>query len=132
MNQEIKAKWLEALRSGEYKQGMKKLKSGDNFCCLGVLCDIYRKETGKGEWKEIIEPGEIHATMNFFSEKEYNCGTLTEDVGKWAGFENNSINGVKNLKHPFITVDSERDGIAVFNDRGMSFKALADIIERQL
>lgn len=36
----VKAKWLEALRSGEYKQTQKTLYSEGAYCCLGVLCDI--------------------------------------------------------------------------------------------
>ena len=41
MNQEIKQKWLEALRSGKYKQGRLGLRNKQNeFCCLGVLCDV--------------------------------------------------------------------------------------------
>lgn len=35
-----KKRWLKALRSGEYKQGVGYLKNGDEFCCLGVLCDL--------------------------------------------------------------------------------------------
>lgn len=44
MNPEVKAKWLEALRSGEYKQGREYLRRGNYYCCLGVLCDIAVKE----------------------------------------------------------------------------------------
>jgi hypothetical protein len=41
MREDVKAKWLEALRSGEYKQGREALRTVDNaYCCLGVLCDI--------------------------------------------------------------------------------------------
>lgn len=40
MKPEWKKKWLAALRSGEYKQGKNKLRDGDRFCCIGVLCDI--------------------------------------------------------------------------------------------
>jgi hypothetical protein len=40
MNPDIKAKWIEALRSGEYKQGACYLRQRDEFCCLGVLADI--------------------------------------------------------------------------------------------
>jgi len=32
--------WLEALRSGRYKQGTQVLKHNDEFCCLGVLQDL--------------------------------------------------------------------------------------------
>ena len=42
MNAEIKARWIEALRSGKYQQGIGYLRSkNDRFCCLGVLCDTY-------------------------------------------------------------------------------------------
>lgn len=35
---EIKQKWLDALRSGEYKQGKGRLRDGNGaYCCLGVL-----------------------------------------------------------------------------------------------
>lgn len=45
MNQRVKKLWVDALRSGEYKQGFEALRSPDDeFCCLGVLCDLYSKE----------------------------------------------------------------------------------------
>jgi hypothetical protein len=38
---EVKAKWLEALRSGNYRQGRGLLRNLENdYCCLGVLCDV--------------------------------------------------------------------------------------------
>ena len=46
MDSELKKNWIEALRSGEYKQGTGRLRGyslNDNtevFCCLGVLCEI--------------------------------------------------------------------------------------------
>ena len=47
MKPEIAQRWVEALRSGEYKQGLSVLRrideSGngqDSYCCLGVLCEI--------------------------------------------------------------------------------------------
>lgn len=37
----VKAEWLAALRSGDFKQGKDYLRTGKNtFCCLGVLCHI--------------------------------------------------------------------------------------------
>jgi hypothetical protein len=37
----VKTKWVEALRSGEYKQGVAWLRDEDNrFCCMGVLADV--------------------------------------------------------------------------------------------
>lgn len=41
MNEEIKARWVEALRSGKYIQGRTVLRNSHNqYCCLGVLCNI--------------------------------------------------------------------------------------------
>lgn len=38
MSQEIKTKWVEALRSGDYMQGVGRLKDDKGaYCCLGVL-----------------------------------------------------------------------------------------------
>ncbi len=43
MKPEIRKQWADALVSGEYKQGQLVLHSGDRFCPLGVLCDLYLK-----------------------------------------------------------------------------------------
>lgn len=40
MDPELKAKWVEALRSGNYKQVRRQLALGGGFCCLGVLNEI--------------------------------------------------------------------------------------------
>lgn len=43
-------KWLEALKSGEYKQGKRflhritKSNNESSFCCLGVACDLFKEE----------------------------------------------------------------------------------------
>ena len=38
---ENQTKWVEALRSGKYKQGKGYLSRGGEYCCLGVACDIF-------------------------------------------------------------------------------------------
>lgn len=46
MDQQVKQRWLNALRGGDYKQGRYTLRrpgntvSEDTYCCLGVLCDV--------------------------------------------------------------------------------------------
>lgn len=66
MDATLKAKWVEALRSGEYKQAHATLKDDHGgYCCLGVLCEIAglkinAEGTGvlvKGEiWKNNYDP----------------------------------------------------------------------------
>ncbi len=51
MNAELKQKWIAALRSGEWKQGMchLRLPNSEAYCCLGVLCKV----SGEGlTWSE--------------------------------------------------------------------------------
>jgi len=43
LDKEIKKAWIEALRSGKYKQGRMCLKRDNEYCCLGVLCEINNK-----------------------------------------------------------------------------------------
>lgn len=38
-------RWANALRSGKYFQGRGRLRVGNTFCCLGVLCDINGEQT---------------------------------------------------------------------------------------
>lgn len=42
MEPKLKAKWVEALRSGNYTQGKFMLhnQAENTFCCLGVLCEV--------------------------------------------------------------------------------------------
>ena len=44
MKQKEKIKlWVDALKSGNYKQGISYLNKKNKFCCLGVLCDVVKK-----------------------------------------------------------------------------------------
>ena len=45
LNPVVKAAWLEALRSGDYKQGRERLHrinedGSSGYCCMGVLCEL--------------------------------------------------------------------------------------------
>ena len=64
MPKKLKEEWIKALRSGEYEQGKKRLRTlyrdgSEKFCCLGVLCDIGID----GVWDDdtCIMPAERHA-----------------------------------------------------------------------
>jgi hypothetical protein len=80
---EIKSAWLEALRSGEYEQGTRTLKStpdgGAKFCCLGVLCDLHAKATGT-EWSAPTSSGDWWRYMQQGAD-------LPLQVQEWAGLD---------------------------------------------
>ncbi len=107
MKPEIKSIWVEALRGGEYKQGHRALHPGDNFCCLGVLCDLYHKATGLGEWVPAPGPA-LRSAMSFCGEIQY----LPPEVQKWTGLEN-----------------PKAAYLAQLNDTGTPFGNIAAIIE---
>lgn len=44
MDKELKAKWVAALRSGEFKQCKGTLHNGVGYCCLGVLLAVAGEE----------------------------------------------------------------------------------------
>lgn len=99
--------WVEALRSGKYPQGQRKLRTADGFCCLGVACEI----SGLGAWD---------ATNDFKTVGgEYGSRVLPTLVRQWIGLsdaEGDAGNGVC---------------LAALNDEGASFAELADVIERE-
>ena len=39
---ENQTKWVEALRSGKYKQGRQYLNQDGKYCCLGVACEVLK------------------------------------------------------------------------------------------
>ncbi len=84
MDPALKAKWIEALRSGEFKQGTEKLHDpqDDSFCCLGVLCKIMGAEFGEAvdgeanEWSyvphlngRVLSKGENEELADYFCEE---------------------------------------------------------------
>ena len=88
MNPEIKQLWIAALESGEYTQGRFRLctqleRDVREYCCLGVLCDLYKKQTGNGRWIESSENIVAFAPNND-SPTNY-IEALPYSVVRWAG-----------------------------------------------
>lgn len=109
MNPKVKAKWLEALRRGEYTQGEGTLRQGTSrvvkFCCLGVLCDLYDST----QWSESSYwDGEMDETL------------LPPTVREWSGILNAGKGAYR---------DENTGRLAEMNDSGVPFAQIADYIE---
>lgn len=57
MNPVVRTLWVRALTDGSYRQATAVLRQNkwfgrDRFCVNGVLCDLFHKETGRGEWQK--------------------------------------------------------------------------------
>lgn len=111
MNKRIKKLWIRALRSGRYSQGKHSLRTNSDYCCLGVLCDLYRKQTGQGKWSDRV----FSVTRN-----DYSASRLPVAVAKWAELEESN---------PLL---GRRLYASDLNDDGKSFGYIADRIEKYL
>lgn len=131
---QVKQKWVDALRSGEYQQATGKLKSQEGFCCLGVLCDLYAKEHEDAGWeyRGTDRPSDPTDYWYFEDQSEF----LPESVAQWAGFQDQTVY-VKVLDENCCYDEDEEDvyyeiDVAELNDNGDSFKRIADLIEESL
>lgn len=116
MNSQIKQKWIDALKSGEYQQTSEFLRTEQGYCCLGVLCDLYVKEKNndKVQWKQ----------FNDYYDILLEDSVLPNEVKEWAGLFDTDV---------FYTdEDGERVYLAHLNDSGSDFELLAQIIEENI
>lgn len=134
MNQEIKQRWVAALRSGQYKQGRYMLRSKDDcFCCLGVLCDLMVQD-GKAEWVTEKKVGDrTMKTVDVTCGDGYFCSVGGDAT---SGMPPESLRKLVEINDGHIRLtdpDGESSPVTLLNDeREFSFTALADLIEQQL
>lgn len=122
----FKMKWLNALRSGEFFQGMGSLRCegacegafhpSPSYCCLGVLSKI------QGRLSEDGEDGAGTFSLGTLSESNP-CYLALEITGNFdfaSGFTNGlrvSLNGIK------------VNDLVDLNDKGASFEQIAKVID---
>lgn len=118
MNKDIKQKWVDALRSGQYKQGYGTLKNGEEeYCCLGVLCDLAVKEGVAQE--KLLTYG---TALKYYYDGE--ASNLPGSVVGWASLEDT----LTRVLYKGTTVS-----LSALNDvEGLTFNQVADLIEEQL
>jgi hypothetical protein len=112
MKPEVKARWVAALRSGEYEQGRGRLLQVTDdgryaYCALGVLCDL---------------------ASTHYTASKIDTGTICipHGVFSWA-FAPRVVPCLS------LFVDGEEYPISMLNDlRRLTFSKLADLIEAQL
>lgn len=115
---ENQQKWVDALRSGKYKQGRAYLKYGNGYCCLGVACDI----SSLSQWD--------------YGDRYMGCGVLLPpEVVEWLGVRENDprleLSGAECKRIGLEVDDSIGVGLYIsrLNDSGVDFKSIAKVIE---
>jgi hypothetical protein len=105
LNAELKAKWVAALKSGEYKQGQGVLYDEEHgtHCCLGVLCRVAGVDPNDGR-------------LTYKGDKNEVGWLVPPKLAAEVGLDRAS------LQHLALQL----------NDRGVSFKEIAANIEEGL
>lgn len=120
MKEEIKDKWVNALRSGAYQQTEFSLKVNDCFCVLGVLCDLAVKE-GVADWREVGYDGMSYGRVYNKGKDSSSSSEVLVDIQQWSGLQSS---------RGFLMNDALAPTLSDLNDEGTNFEVLADYIEK--
>jgi hypothetical protein len=112
MHPEWKARWLKALRSGEYRRAKGCLQENGAYCCLGVLCEVANVEY-EPDW--MFLPDELAKLVGLPHDTQSDLANLNDGLAHQTGTK-------KRLKVPR----------GYKEEVGISFKSLADWIEKNL
>lgn len=124
MNPEIKAKWVEALRTGGYAQGkgslnrLRAVGTGriKGLCCLGVLCEVGVKDGVIDRREELTSSGASYRLIGVDEEVGWVDTMPSSEISQWAGLDT-----------------SAESDLAEMNDDGnKTFAEIADYIEEKL
>lgn len=134
LRKKIKRKWLKALRSGEYQQGMRRLASVNGqttYCCLGVLCDLAVK-AGVVSWKS--EDGELFMQESPNKRQAHVLPTLVIDWAFKGGASSifDRLYEQQNAVLPIRDNGQPTQTLSGLNDHGKSFAYIADAIEEHM
>lgn len=122
MKAETKKQWIEALRSGRYKQTRQCLRNPHGYCCLGVLMDCYLQThdliwfSGYGEYCYRPTENEIDDKSQMLCHFYYLPRTVPQ-FNAWMGELDEKIEGRLSTLN-----DIERE----------SFEQIADWIEKNV
>lgn len=138
MKPEIKRQWVEALRSGNYRQGhsvLHRVSAGDEtFCCLGVLCELARQAgivtmDDTGRTVDDKTGGKAMVYRNIDPEISDNSTiVLPRIILSWSGLDDTNPTLMYDADH--YVISDLNDGVVI--PHKLSFDELADIIEAQL
>ena len=115
MANKVLENWIKALRSGDYKQGKNFLRTGDTYCCLGVLCDLFIKDQADKGCSWVIDEERI---VHPFLDGEYGdefSEFPSKKVSEW--LDDYRIN---------------EEELAKMNDIGKSFDEISSYLEEYL
>lgn len=128
MEPEVKALWVEALLSGEYKQGAHYLHVGDRYCCLGVLANVAVKQGLDIQVRAECTSPFGHAKDETYVLYDDDGQVLGENIMQWAGLHFNN----PEIKAERLMAKNNDNSLAGLNDSGFTFEEIAHLIDEYL
>lgn len=116
---EHRKKWVEALRSGKYKQGTAYLCRNGQYCCLGVACEINT---------DIVKKS-MYISPNDYAIDSYNgaAATLPSELQDILG-----ISPYGELTTEWYHIYAEPTLVELNDLRNFTFEEIADVIENNM
>lgn len=115
MDEKLKNLWLAALESGHYRQVSNQLKSGDEYCCLGVLADVCLQN-------DMVPEGVVIRLRPY--------GTM--EIGHNGLFSAGYLGHSNELSDSFGLTAKQARKLASLNDTGQDFPAIAAYIREEI
>lgn len=118
----MKTEWMAALKSGNYEQCSGVLREKEQYCCLGVLCEIQgRLKIIDSRWTDNGYPttlSEENPLVSFLDKNGMFCGNNTLSV-EYEIYCTRVIDGE----------EKKLGCLTELNDYGFSFSEIADVID---
>lgn len=137
MNPEVKTLWVNALRSGNYKQGhgtLHQIKPENEYlCCLGVLC-VLARDAGVARQVTQDVPENWPEGTPFVPGEHWYASVHIYDTADphWLPLEVLEWSGMTSKRGDEVIIDDRVRELSFHNDRGTLFTVIADAIESQL
>lgn len=127
----VRPLWLDALRSGNFAQGKgalcRRTLMGDRFDPIGVLSEIYRRETGKGRWQANHPHTLNKKVLAFVLGKDKIDMATAQRIKRWWIYDSPP----EVLRWAKLHY-RDAAAIQILNDKGTDFDEIADWIEMRL
>lgn len=108
MKRKIARQWSAALDSGEYKQCTGRLRKGDKFCVMGVLCNLHAQAHPEIAAKQKVK-------SKYLGQDELPA----DEVIAWAGMCNDSGN-----------ISGELELVELNDSKKLTFPEIAKVIRK--
>ena len=138
MNKDKVRAWVEALRSGEYRQGRDRLATVDNeavnYCCLGVACEVAIKD-GLNLDRTVVDGDDPDIDVSVpYVLYDTEPNVLPSAVRQWLGVKDDIKADISDIDGPWTptdwsVIDPTYRSVIKLNDGGWTFDMIAQALE---